>query len=211
MSASVAPHLAIAPGIDFWPGYFSQAEQRALFDDVLARAARAPFYTPAMPKSGVPFSVAMTNFGALGWVSDKDGYRYRAQHPITGEAWPDIPPALLALWDALTGYGAPPQACLVNFYATDAKMGLHRDADEEARDAPVLSVSLGDTALFRIGGNVRKGPARNVRWPRATCWCSAAQRGWPITASRASCLERVDFCPARRSKTAAGSTSPCAG
>ncbi len=156
-----AQHLSVGPGIDFWPGYFSSAEQRTLLDEIMSRVAHAPFYTPTMPKSGTPFSVAMTNFGTLGWMSDKGGYRYQAQHPVTGEPWPDIPPVLLDAWNILTGYGAPPEACLVNLYAAGAKMGLHRDADEPVRDAPVLSVSLGDTAQFRIGGPARKDPTKN--------------------------------------------------
>ena len=93
----------------------------------------------------------MTNFGSLGWVSDEQGYRYEKFHPHTGVAWPAIPPMLLELW-AETNYNAAPEACLVNFYRVGTRMGLHRDADEEAREAPVLSVSLGDSALFRMVG-----------------------------------------------------------
>src|SRR5262249_61500973 len=106
----------------------------------------------------------MSNFGPLGWVTDKaQGYRYQDTHPETGRPWPEMPPLVLGLWKQLADYPAPPQACLVNLYEGDARMGLHVDADEEAWDAPVLSISLGDTALFRIGGPVRSHPTRRVR------------------------------------------------
>jgi alkylated DNA repair protein (DNA oxidative demethylase) len=154
--------LDIAPGIVLWRGKLAQREQSALLTDVLARAESAPFYTPRMPKSGAPFSVAMTNFGSLGWISDERGYRYEGQHPQTHAAWPAIPSLLLELWAETTGYDAAPECCLVNLYRGRARMGLHRDADEEARDAPVLSVSLGDTAQFRIGGETRKAPTRSL-------------------------------------------------
>lgn len=155
--------IDVAPGVVLWPERLSPAEQRALAGEVFARTEAAPFYHATMPKSGAPMSVAMTNFGSLGWYSDKDrGYRYQRAHPITGKPWPEIPDALLALWDATTGYRAPPEACLVNVYRDEARMGLHRDEDEAARDAPVLSVSLGDEAVFRIGGLTRRGPTRSL-------------------------------------------------
>jgi len=120
--------------------------------EILARVADAPFYRPTMPRSGSPMSVEMTNFGPLGWVTDAaKGYRYEPLHPVTGHAWPPIPEMLVTLWAETTGYPVPPEACLVNLYRADARMGLHRDQDEEALDAPVLSVSLGDTGIFRFG------------------------------------------------------------
>lgn len=154
--------LDVARGITLWQGRLSTPAQAALLSDVLARVKKAPFYTPCMPKTGAPFSVQMTNFGPLGWVSDERGYRYEQSHPQTGAAWPDIPSTLLDLWAETTGYAARPECCLVNLYRGRARMGLHRDADEEAREAPVLSVSLGDSALFRIGGNSRKDPAHTL-------------------------------------------------
>jgi alkylated DNA repair protein (DNA oxidative demethylase) len=151
-------------GFRLWPGLLDRAAQEALRDAVFARFRVGPLYVPRMPKSGAPMRVRMTNFGALGWVTDKEnGYRYQAMHPDTSAAWPDIPPRVLDLWDELSGYAAPPEACLVNLYEGDARMGLHVDADEEAWDAPVLSISLGDTAIFRIGGPVRSDPTRSVR------------------------------------------------
>jgi alkylated DNA repair protein (DNA oxidative demethylase) len=103
----------------------------------------------------------MTNCGPLGWVTDKErGYRYQATHPVTGKPWPAMPLLLLDLWHDIAGYPPPPEACLVNYYAGDAKMGLHQDRDEEDFAAPVLSVSLGDSAVFRVGGQSRKGPTQ---------------------------------------------------
>ena len=116
-----------------------------------------------MPKTGTPFSVRMTNCGELGWVSDAAGYRYQATHPDTGAAWPPMPAALLAAWETLSGYALPPQACLVNYYESSARMGLHQDRNEDDFDAPVVSLSLGDTCLFRIGGVKRNDPTRSLK------------------------------------------------
>lgn len=151
-------------GFRLLPGLLDRAAQERLRDAVFARLGEGPLYVPRMPKSGAPMSVRMTNFGPLGWVTDKEqGYRYQAMHPETGRPWADMPEEVLALWARLADYPAPPEACLVNLYESDARMGLHVDADEEAWDAPVLSISLGDTALFRIGGHVRSDPTRSVR------------------------------------------------
>lgn len=151
-------------GFKLWPGLLSRAEQEGLRDAVFDRLRIAPWYIPRMPKTGQPMRVRMTNFGPLGWVTDREGgYRYQPCHPETGRAWPDIPPRVLELWQELSGYLAPPEACLVNLYESDARMGLHVDSDEQAWDAPVLSVSLGDTALFRIGGTLRTDPTSSVR------------------------------------------------
>lgn len=151
-------------GFRLWPGLLGKTEQEALRDAVFERMRAGPLYTPRMPKSGRPMRVRMTNFGPLGWVTDKEqGYRYQDVHPETERPWPDMPAKVLELWSELAGYPAPPEACLVNYYEGDARMGLHVDSDEEAWDAPVLSISLGDTALFRIGGPVRSDPTRSVR------------------------------------------------
>lgn len=155
--------LEIAPGIRLWSGGLDVAEQKLLLDEVMTRVGCAPFYRPRMPKSGKEFSVEETNLGSLGWVSDIGGYRYQERHPVTHERWPDIPEALLHIWDATTGCSARPECCLVNLYRDNAKMGLHQDRDERALDAPVLSVSLGDDALFRIGGLTRKGPTKSIK------------------------------------------------
>jgi alkylated DNA repair protein (DNA oxidative demethylase) len=147
--------------MDFFPQALAREGQIALLAAISEVIAQAPLFTPAMPRSGKPMSVRMTNCGPLGWVTDKErGYRYQATHPKTGKPWPPIPAALLKLWGDLARYPAPPEACLVNYYAGNAKMGLHQDKDEEDFAAPVLSVSLGDTGIFRLGGRSRKDPTR---------------------------------------------------
>lgn len=153
----------VPEGFRILPGRLDRGEQAALRDSVLAIAAEAPPYRPQMPRTGRPFSVRMTNCGPLGWVSDRSGYRYQATHPETGRPWPPIPPMLLELWRELAAFPHPPEACLVNFYDAGAKLGLHRDEDEEEFAAPVLSLSLGDSCLFRIGGLKREDPTRSFR------------------------------------------------
>ena len=148
-------------GFRLWPGPVTPQDQAALVADVLAAVEAAPFYRPVTP-GGRPFSVEMTSLGPLGWVSDRAGYRYQATHPITGQPWPPMPPMLLDLWADLTGHPQPPDACLVNLYRDGARMGLHQDRDEADFSAPVLSVSLGDTAVFRIGA-AEDGPTRSIR------------------------------------------------
>ncbi len=109
-------------------------------------------------------SVRMTNCGELGWYTDRtQGYRYIAHHPETGAPWPPIPQPLLEIWHEFSNTEKAPEACLVNFYAPDAKMGLHADIDERTFDFPVISVSLGDDCLFRIGGLARKDSTRSFR------------------------------------------------
>jgi DNA oxidative demethylase len=149
-------------GIRLLPGYLDRATQDAV-TAVRTVTARAPFYTPRMPKTGHPMSVRMTNCGPLGWTTDERGYRYQPVHPETGEPWPEIPSVLLNVWNELSGYGHPPESCLINFYGPSAKMGLHQDRDEADFDAPVVSLSLGDTCLFRVGGLKRGNPSRSVR------------------------------------------------
>ena len=146
---------------EYLPGKLRETEQVRLLGALRAVMAGAPLFTPTMPRSGRPMSVRMTNRGPLGWVTDKErGYRYQPTHPVTGRPWPAMPQALLDLWADVARYPAPPEACLVNYYAGNAKMGLHQDKDEEDFGAPVLSVSLGDAAIFRIGGLTRKDPTR---------------------------------------------------
>lgn len=155
--------LEIAPGIHLWPGRLDADEQKKLIAEIFARVEEAPFYRPQMPVSGAPFSVEETNFGTLGWISDVKGYRYERVHPVTHKSWPDIPQTLLDLWNETTQYKALPECCLVNFYRANARMGLHQDRDEEAMDAPVMSVSLGDEAIFRIGGQTRRNPTKSLK------------------------------------------------
>ncbi len=155
--------LPVGPGIVLLRERLDRRQQEALVAEVLARAEAAPFYRPTMPGSGKAFSVEETNFGPLGWYADKSGYRYVPRHPATNAPWPEIPEMLRALWSEVSGFPAPPQCCLVNFYRTGARMGLHQDRDEEAVEAPVVSVSLGCDALFRIGGAARRGPTRSLK------------------------------------------------
>jgi DNA oxidative demethylase len=162
---SLLPEAPSAP----WPdgarhlrGHLDAAAQGQLLTTVLAAVEPAGWYTPTMPRSGAPLSVRMCNLGPLGWMSDKAGYRYQPHHPVTGRPWPPIPAALLALWRDVAGYPHPPECCLVNLYRGDAKLGLHQDADEAALQAPVVSVSLGDRAIFRLGGTSRRAPTRRL-------------------------------------------------
>jgi len=150
-------------GFRFLPEYFPFAAQKALVAEVLGLLEENPLYRATMPRSGKPMSVSMTNLGPLGWVSDIHGYRYQPTHPFTGKPWLPIPQTLLDLWSAASDYAAPPQACLVNWYEADSRLGLHIDADETAKDAPVVSVSLGSRALFRLGGLERSDPTSSMR------------------------------------------------
>ena len=150
--------ISIAPGISYYPGYWNAAEQAALVAELRVVLKLAPLFTPTMPKTGKPFSVRMTNCGMLGWVSDREGYRYQEHHPLTGEPWPSIPLMVREAWEKIADYPHDPEACLINYYGPQAKMGLHQD-----RDAPIVSFSLGDTAIFRIGGTERGGKTTSLK------------------------------------------------
>jgi len=155
--------VELRPGLIHHPGFLDEAARMRLTGEVAAVLGASPPFTPRMPRTGKPFSVRMGNAGPLGWVSDERGYRYQPTHPETGESWPAIPPTALAAWDNLAGDAAPPEACLINLYGPQARMGLHQDRDEEDFSAPVLSLSLGAPALFRYGGLARSDPTRSVR------------------------------------------------
>jgi alkylated DNA repair protein (DNA oxidative demethylase) len=146
-----------------YPSLLNRAEQEALVAELRECVKKAPLFQPIMPRTGRPFSVRMTNLGVLGWVSDRNGYRYQAVHPDTGEVWPEIPSRIMEIWREVAGYAHPPEACLVNFYQGGAKMGLHQDKDEEDFSAPVVSISLGDTAVFRFGGTTRGGKTSTLK------------------------------------------------
>lgn len=164
MTAFAAPiPIEVAPGLFYYPAFLDRDAQTDLLAAVRTVIAEAPLFQPKMPKSGTPFSVRMSNCGPLGWVSDRHGYRYDAAHPLTRRAWPPLPAIVLEAWRTLTGYPRPPEACLINYYATGARMGLHQDRDEESFSAPVLSLSLGDTCVFRFGGRERRGPTRSLK------------------------------------------------
>lgn len=155
--------LQLPNGLKIAAGYLDLERQKAILADVRKVVEQAPLYTPVMPRWGRPFSVRMSAAGPLGWVSDKSGYRYQPEHPVTGEAWPEIPQSILDIWTDLSGYRAGPECCLINYYGPEAKMGLHRDEDEEEFAAPVVSVSLGDSCLFRIGGADRKDRTQSFK------------------------------------------------
>lgn len=150
-------------GLKLYSGFLDETAQAAILEHLRTAIRQAPLFTPIMPRTGKPFSVRMTNLGSLGWVSDREGYRYQATHPGTGEPWPAIPPSIMAIWRGVADYPHEPEACLVNFYRDSAKMGLHQDRDEEDFAAPVVSISLGDTALFRAGGTERGGRTQSFK------------------------------------------------
>lgn len=158
--------MAFPKGFKHLPLYFSPEEQIALIEAVKAGAKSTPFFQPTMPRTGTPLSVVMSNFGALGWVTDKEnGYRYETNHPKTGAPWPQLPTALEKLWREVADWPDLPEACLINWYReeTNSKMGMHVDSDELAVNAPVVSVSLGDPAMFRIGGPKRGGKTHGIK------------------------------------------------
>lgn len=155
--------MELESGLFLYSGYFDRPAQRTLRDAIRKIVDIAPLFQPTMPKTGKPLSVKMSNCGALGWVADKAGYRYQKAHPVTGLPWPKIPSDLLSLWGAVAPGAPEPQACLINYYQPDAKMGLHQDKDEDMFQAPVVSVSLGDDCRFRIGTSERKGPTKSFK------------------------------------------------
>lgn len=136
-----------------------------LLAGIAAVAARAPFRHLETP-GGKRMSVAMTNCGALGWTSDRRGYRYCDHDPVSGERWPAMPAAFIriaATAAAAAGFaGFAPDACLVNRYDVGARMALHQDRDERDLQAPILSVSLGLPVVFLFGGARRQDAARRI-------------------------------------------------
>ena len=150
-------------GFRLIPAALAEGAQADLTQRVLAALETAPLYRPMTPW-GKPMSVEQSSFGPLGWITDAAGYRYEPRHPQTGQPWPPMPEVLLDLWTQHAGVGAPaPDSCLINLYREGARMGLHQDADEDDMAAPVVSISLGDTAVFRLGGASRGDPSRTLR------------------------------------------------
>lgn len=137
------------------------AEQRSLLRDLRTVIATAPLVQP-VTAWGKPMSVRMTSAGRVGWVIDRGRYRYSATHPETNTAWPAIPDSVLAVWRAVSDWDGDPDSCLINWYAEGARMGLHQDKDEGNFEAPVVSISLGDPARFRMGGTERGGPTQST-------------------------------------------------
>jgi DNA oxidative demethylase len=160
--APAAP-VTSQPAPKLYPGYLDRSGQEQLLAAIRDVIRQAPLFPPRMPRTGSPFSVRMTNCGRLGWVSDINGYRYQEVHPLTGQPWPPIPQILVQAWRELGRYAHQPEACLINYYGPTAKMGLHQDRDEEDFEAPVVSLSLGDTCIFRYGSVQRRGPTHTLR------------------------------------------------
>lgn len=151
-------------GLRYFPDFIDRGGQEQLVASIREIVAEAPLFVPAMPGTGKEMSVRMTNCGPLGWVTDKQrGYRYQPTHPVTGKPWPPIPAKLLDIWNRVAGSDKQPEACLVNFYDDSARMGLHQDRDEKDFGAPVVSISLGNACLFRIGGTNRKDPTMSMK------------------------------------------------
>jgi len=159
---SVRMTYVAPPGFQFLSNRLDGDAQQSLARAIMALAEAAPFYRPVTP-GGKPMSVMMTGCGPLGWVTDAAGYRYQPTHPITGQPWPPMPAMLTDLWAELCDPITPPDAGLINLYDAGAKMGLHQDKDEADFAFPVLSISLGDTAIFRIGGTRRGDPTASMR------------------------------------------------
>jgi len=142
-------------GAALYRGWLDPQAQARLADEVRAVVAAAPLFHPVTP-SGKAMSVRMTSAGGLGWICDRRGYRYEPRHP-DGMNWPPVPDTALAFWRALVEGGRDSDCCLVNYYPPEARMGMHQDRDETDFDWPVVSVSLGDEALFRVGNTTRGG------------------------------------------------------
>ena len=147
-------------GFEFHKGYLDLAEQRALIDALRPVLKAAPLFSPSVP-GGNQMSVRMTSAGQFGWYSDASGYRYADTHP-KGQAWPEIPDQVLSIWQKLSGVERFPECCLLNYYGEHAKMGLHQDKDEADFSYPVVSISLGDDGLFRMGNQTRGGKTESL-------------------------------------------------
>jgi alkylated DNA repair protein (DNA oxidative demethylase) len=147
-------------GFEIHKGWLDGDAQANLLAAIRDVAKAAPVFSPMTPY-GKPMSVKMTSAGAFGWVSDRSGYRYAATHP-DGQAWPPIPDPVMQIWKDLSGVSRDPECCLINFYGEDARMGMHQDKDEANFDMPVVSVSLGDDGLFRIGNPSRGGKTESL-------------------------------------------------
>ena len=151
-------------GAALYEGWLSRASQARLVEEVRAAVAQAPLVRPVTP-SGRAMSVRMTAAGRFGWVSDRKGYRYEPRHP-DGMDWPAVPETAMRIWRALGSTTRDPDCCLINFYAPEARMGMHQDHNEVDLSWPVVSISLGDEALFRVGGTTRGGRTGSV-WLRS--------------------------------------------
>ncbi|WP_417525219.1 alpha-ketoglutarate-dependent dioxygenase AlkB family protein [Marinovum sp.] len=151
-------------GVRIFPGYLDHGQQVEMLEALREVVRQAPFYHPVTP-GGRQMSVRMTAAGQFGWVTDRTGYRYEPRHP-EGMAWPAIPEAVLAVWRDVAPEARLLESCLVNYYGEGARMGLHQDRDEADFSQPVVSISLGDEGLFRVGNVERGGKTQSV-WLRS--------------------------------------------
>ena len=153
-------HTLTVGGISVFKEFLPSSDQLRLVKELREVAAQAPVFSPKT-KFGKPMSVKLTAAGDFGWFSDQSGYRYVEHHP-SGVNWPAIPDSIMAIWRAVAGAAPDPECCLINFYGEGARMGLHQDRDEANFDWPVVSISLGDDALFRVGGTERGGKTESI-------------------------------------------------
>ncbi len=147
-------------GFELHKGFLTPGEQLEIVEELRSVIRDAPLFSPQTPY-GKPMSVRMTSAGKFGWFSDKSGYRYVTEHP-SGTPWPEIPACIRRVWMSLAANARMAECCLINFYDANAKMGLHQDKDEADFSQPVVSVSLGDSARFRIGNVTRGGSTESV-------------------------------------------------
>ncbi|MCL6285172.1 alpha-ketoglutarate-dependent dioxygenase AlkB [Ruegeria sp. 2012CJ41-6] len=147
-------------GFDIRKAHLDAVAQAGLVDVLRPILKAAPLIAPVTLR-GQKMSVRMTSVGDVGWITDAAGYRYEAHHP-KGQPWPAIPERVLRIWQEVTRLDRQPDSCLVNYYGDGARMGLHQDKDEADFSWPVVSVSLGDDALFRIGNTTRGGKTESI-------------------------------------------------
>jgi len=153
------PTLALR-GFEIFKGFLDAQAQQMMIADLRKIMQAAPVFSPQTPQ-GSSMSVRMTSAGKFGWFSDAGGYRYIEQHP-SGSHWPEIPSRVLDVWSAVSNVDRAPESCLINFYGEGVQMGMHRDQNEADMRWPVVSISLGDDGLFRIGGNTRGGTTESI-------------------------------------------------
>ncbi|MGI9389474.1 MAG: alpha-ketoglutarate-dependent dioxygenase AlkB [Boseongicola sp.] len=151
-------------GVKVYLGWLNRSQQESMILDLRQVAASAPFRRYETP-GGRQMSVCMTAAGRVGWMTDRSGYRY-SEHYEGNCSWPSIPASVMDVWRKVADTDRNADSCLINYYSEDAKMGLHQDKDEADFSWPVVSISLGDEALFRVGGQSRKDPTRS-HWLRS--------------------------------------------
>lgn len=144
--------------------FISIEEQKNIVSQLRGTIKTNPLYVPQTP-SGKSYSIQMTNFGSLGWLPN---YTYGDRHPVTDQPWPAIPDSIIELVDRLKrkdhiSHEFQPQAMLLNVYKPDSKLGLHQDKDELNKEAPIVSLSFGESATFLLGGMKRQDPTREIR------------------------------------------------